>query len=135
MEKFYEPFEILLSEDGEIVALIEPDEVIQELFEKEIQPEVMVDVGYDEEDDELFLVISVMLDEVEVYLGLPYGEAWDSLIEREAITLAFISKKDFESDKIEDTLSLEIVLDELTVGFIEGANRTAQVMLGEPEEE
>ncbi|MCX7738115.1 MAG: hypothetical protein N2Z80_01665 [Hydrogenothermaceae bacterium] len=135
MENMYEPYEILLSEDGEIVALVEPDEKTEEVVESNTSPETTVDVSYDEEEGELFLTLSLIFDDVEIFLGLPYGETWDSLIEKEAITLAFVSKVDFESEKIEDIPVLEIELDELTVGFIEGANRVAQVLLGEKEEE
>lgn len=135
MENLYEPYEILLSEDGEIVALLEPDEKIEEMVENDLFPETTVDVSYDEEEGELFLTLSLIFDDVEIFLGLSYGEAWDSLIEKEAITLAFISKVDFESEKMEDIPVLEIELDELTVGFIEGANRVAQVLLGEKKEE
>lgn len=135
MENLYEPYEVLVSEDGEIVVLVEPDDRIQQLLEKNIQPELMVDVDYDEEEEELYLIVSVIFDDTEIFFGLPYGEAWENLIENEAFAIAIITREDFEAGKVEDVPVVEIGLDELTLGFIEGANRTAQVFLGETAEE
>lgn len=135
MENLYEPFEILVSEEGEIVILVEPDENLNQLLEDNIQPEIMIDVGYDEEEEDLLLLISVLFSDTEIFFGIPYSEAWSNLIESEAFTIAFITKEDFEAGKFEDVPILEIELDELTIGFIEGANRTAQELLGEIAEE
>lgn len=135
MENLYEPYEVLVSEDGEIVVLVEPDDKISQLLEKDTQPELVVDVDYDEEEEELYLAVSVIFDETEIFFGLPYGEAWDELIENEAFAVAVISREDFEAGKVEDVPVVEIGLDEITIGFIEGASRTAQVLIGETAEE
>lgn len=135
MENLYEPFEVLISEEGEVVVLVEPDGNIEQLIQQDIQPEIMVDVNYDEDEENLLLLISVIFGDTEIFFGIPYGEIWDNLIEKEMFAIAFISRDDFESGKFDDVPILEIGLDELTVGFIEGVNRTAQELLGELTEE
>lgn len=135
MENIYEPYGILVSEDGEILALVEPNYRLEQLFEKNIEPELMIDVDYYEDEDDFFLTVSVVFDDTEIFFELPYGEAWDDLMENEAFAIAIVSKKDFEAGKVENIPVIEIGLNELNLGFIEGAKRTVEVLLGETEEE
>ncbi|MEJ5172811.1 MAG: hypothetical protein WHT47_03780 [Hydrogenothermaceae bacterium] len=135
MENFYEPYEVVLSDDNKLAVLVEPDENLEKALENAKEPELMVDVDYDETSEELYLIISAIFDEEEIFFGLPYGEAWESLIEEGSFVIAFIPEEEFRSGKFDEVPSIEIEFDDITLGFIEGANRTAQILLGETEEE
>ncbi|MEZ0323463.1 MAG: hypothetical protein ABWJ98_04040 [Hydrogenothermaceae bacterium] len=137
MENFYEPYEVVLSEDGKLFVLIDPDESedLEKAVESGKEPELMVDIDYDEESEELYLIISTIFDEEEIFFGLPYGEAWESLIEEGSFVIAFIREEEFRSGKFDEVSSVEIQFDDLTMGFIEGAQRTAEILIGEAEEE
>ncbi|MCX7760616.1 MAG: hypothetical protein N2Z81_05450 [Hydrogenothermaceae bacterium] len=135
MENFYEPYEVVLSDDNKLAVLVEPDENLEKALENAKEPELMVDVDYDEESEELYLLISVIFGEEEIFFGLPYGEAWESLIEEGSFVIAFLPEEEFRSGKFDEVPSIEIEFDDITLGFVEGANRTAEVLLGETEEE
>ena len=135
MENMYQPFEILLTEERELVVLLEPDENLTSLLQKEsLNVEVDIDIDYDDEDEELYLLITVYIDGAEIFFALPYGESWEVLAEKGAFTVAFISETDFEKGNLDNTPTMTIQLDDLLIGFVEGCQRTAEVLLGEPEE-
>lgn len=134
MENIYHPYEILETEEGEIVVLVEPDKHLLSLVESQSENvELDVDVDYDEEDEELYILMTVYIGDSEIFFTLPYGESWDSIIDKSSFSIAFISEKDFENKNYDQVPSMTIQLDDLTLGFIEGCKRTAEVLLGEEE--
>jgi len=135
MEEMYQPFEILLTEEGELVVLVEPEKNLTSLLQKEsLNVEVDIDVDYDDEDEELYLLITAYIEGAEIFFALPYGESWEVLAEKGAFTVAFISETDLEKGNLNNTPAMTIQLDDLLIGFVEGCQRTAQVLLGESEE-
>ncbi|WP_299238621.1 hypothetical protein [Sulfurihydrogenibium sp.] len=135
MEEMYQPFEILLTDDGELVVLVEPEKNLISLLQKEsLNVEVDIDVDYDDEDEELYLLVTAYIDGTEIFFALPYGESWEALAEKGAFTVAFISEADFEKGNSDNTPTMTIQLDDLLIGFVEGCQRTAEVLLGESEE-
>lgn len=135
MENIYQPYEILETEEGELIVLVEPDEHLLSVAESQTENvELDVDVDYDEEDEELYIIMTVYMGDSEIFFALPYGESWDSLIDRASFSIAFISEKDFESKNYEEVPTMTVQLDDLTLGFVEGCKRTAEILLGEPED-
>jgi hypothetical protein len=135
MEEMYQPFEILLTEEGELVVLVEPEKDLVSLSKKEsLNIEVDIDIDYDDEDEELYLLVTAYIDGTEIFFALPYGESWEALAEKGAFTVAFISEADFEKGNSDNTPTMAIQLDDLLIGFVEGCQRTAEVLLGESEE-
>jgi hypothetical protein len=135
MEEMYQPFEILLTDDGEVIVLVEPEKDLMSLIQKEsLNVEVDIDVDYDDEDEELYLLVTAYLDGTEIFFALPYGESWEALAEKGAFTVAFISEADFEKGNLDNTPTMTIQLDDLLVGFVEGCQKTAEVLLEEWEE-
>jgi hypothetical protein len=135
MEEMYQPFEILLTDDGEVIVLVEPEKDLMSLLQKEsLNIEVDIDVDYDDEDEELYLLVTAYIDGTEIFFALPYGESWEALAEKGAFTAAFISEADFEKGNSDNTPTMTIQLDDLLIGFVEGCQRTAEVLLGESEE-
>lgn len=136
MENMFQPFEILISEENELIVLVEPEgELISALENENLSVELDVDVDYDDEDEELYLLFTVYLGENEIFFAIPYGEAWNILVEKGNFQLAFISQTDFDNKKFENVPTITIELDDLTLGFVEGCQRTAEVLLGENFEE
>ncbi len=136
MENMFQPFEILISEENELIVLVEPEgELLSALENEKLSLELDVDVDYDDEDEELYLLFTVYLGENEIFFAVPYGEAWNILVEKGNFQLAFISQTDFDNKKFENVPTITIELDDLTLGFIEGCQRTAEVLLGENFEE
>lgn len=135
MEKLYEPYEVVISEENKLIVLLEPAEEIEGIFEEETQPELMIDIDYDEEEEELYALISVLFDDLEIFFPLPYGEGWESLTEKGSFVIAMLSKDEFESGKFDEIPIIEIELDDLSLGFMEGAQRTAEILFGQAEEE
>jgi len=134
MEEMYQPFEILLTDDGEVVVLVEPEKNLMSLLQKESPNiEVDIDVDYDDEDEELYLLATAYIDGTEIFFALPYGESWEALAEKGAFTVAFISEADFQKGNSDNTPTITIQLDDLLVGFVEGCQRTAEVLFGESE--
>jgi hypothetical protein len=135
MEEMYQPFEILLTEEGELVVLVEPEKNLIPLLQKEsLNVEVDIDVDYDDEDEELYLLVTAYIDGTEIFFALPYGESWEALAEKGVFTATFISEADFEKGNLDNTPTMTIQLDDLLIGFVEGCQRTAEVLLGESEE-
>ncbi len=136
MENMFQPFEILISEENELIVLVEPEgELISTLEDENLSVELDVDVDYDDEDEELYLLFTVYLGENEIFFAVSYGEAWSILSEKGNFQLAFISQADFDNKKLENVPTITIELDDLTLGFVEGCQRTAEVLLGENFEE
>lgn len=135
MENIYQAYEILETEEGEIIVLVEPDEHLLSLVEnQEENIELDVDVDYDEEDEELYILMTVYIGDSEIFFALPYGESWESLINKASFSVAFISEKDFENKNYEEVPTMTVQLDDLTLGFIEGCKSTADILLGETED-
>ena len=135
MENMYQPFEVLETEEGELIVLVEPDEHLLSVVENQSeQVELDVDVDYDEEDQELYIIMTVYVGDSEIFFSLPYGESWETLIDKGSFSIAFISEEDFENKKYENVPSMTIQLDDLTLGFVEGCKRTAEILLGDEED-
>lgn len=123
-EHIYQPYDVRMAEDGEIVAIVEPDSYLKEMIEnKESYFELEIDVDYDEEENEAFLMISLHKDNGQIFMAFPYGEAWDALIEKGTITVALISPLDLENGNVADAITLSLDLSDFDRGFIEGASK------------
>ncbi|EDP74272.1 hypothetical protein, partial [Hydrogenivirga sp. 128-5-R1-1] len=111
-------------DDGEIIAIIEPDSYLQQMIENEESCwELEVDVDYDNETDEAYLIISLHKDNGQVFMAFPYGEAWDALIDKGVITIALLTQFDLDHGNVEDAISISVEIDEFNKGFIAGAAR------------
>ena len=123
-EHVYQPFDVRMSDDGEIIAIIEPDSYLQQMIENEESCwELEVDVDYDNETDEAYLIISLHKDNGQVFMAFPYGEAWDALIDKGVITIALLTQFDLDHGNVEDAISISVEIDEFNKGFIAGAAR------------
>ncbi len=136
MEKVYQPYDVRMSEDGEIVAIVEPDSYLEEMIEnKETCWEIELDVDYDEESEEPYLLITLHKDKGQIFMAFPYGEAWESLAEKGIITVALITQFDLEQENVHDAITISMELDEHFKGFIDGASRMWEACQVEEEEE
>lgn len=60
-QHIYHPFDVRMTEDEEIIAIVEPDSYIQEMIENDKTCwEVDVDVDYDEEEHEPYLMVTLL---------------------------------------------------------------------------
>ena len=131
-EHIYQPYDVRMAEDGEIVAIIEPDSYLQEMIENKTTPfELEIDVDFDEEENEAFLMISLHKDNGQIFMAFPYGEAWDALVENGIITVALITPLDLESGNVSNALTLSLEIDEFDKGFIEGASKMLEAITQE----
>jgi len=131
-EHIYQPYDVRMAEDGEIVAIVEPDSYLIEVIEnKKSYFELEVDVDFDEEEKEAFLMITLHKDNAQIFIAFPYGEAWDALVENGTITIALLSPADLENGKVSDTITISLDLDDFDRGFIEGASKMLESISGE----
>jgi hypothetical protein len=131
-EHIYQPYDVRMAEDGEIVAIVEPDSYLKEMIEdKENCFELEIDVDYDEEENEAFLMISLHKNNGQIFMAFPYGEAWDALIEKGTITVALISPLDLENGNVSDAITLSLDLDDFDRDFIEGASKMWEAVIQE----
>lgn len=131
-EHIYQPYDVRMAEDGEIVAIVEPDSYLKEMIEnKESYFELEIDVDYDEEENEAFLMISLHKDNGQIFMAFPYGEAWDALIEKGTIIVALISPLDLENGNVADAITLSLDLSDFDRGFIEGAFKMLEAITEE----
>lgn len=118
----YQPYDVRMTDDGEIIAIVEPDSYLKEMIENEkTYWEIELDVDYDEEENEAYLMISLHKDNGQIFMAFAYGEAWDSLIEKGIITIALLTQFDLNNKNVSDVISISIEIDDFYRGFIEGA--------------
>ncbi len=127
MEKHtYQPFDVRMTDDGEIIAIVEPDSYLKQLIETEDEKkcwELEMDVNYDEEDNEAYLIIILTKDNGQIVMQFPYGEAWEALVDKGVITIALLTQFDLDHGNVEDAITMTIEIDEFNKGFIAGAAR------------
>lgn len=123
-EHIYQPFDVRMAEDGEIIAIVEPESYLKQIIENEETCwEMEVDVDYDNETDEAYLMIFLHKDNGQIFIALPYGEAWDALIDKGVITIALLTQFDLDHGDVSDAITISIEIDEFNKGFIAGASR------------
>jgi len=123
-EHVYEPFDVRMTDDGEIIAIVEPDSYLKQMIENEEGCwELEVDVDYDTETDEAYIMISLHKDNGQIFMAFPYGEAWDALIDKGVLTIALLTQFDLDHGNVEDAITVSIEIDEFNKGFISGAAR------------
>ncbi len=123
-EHVYQPFDVRMSDDGEIIAIVEPDSYLKQMIEnQESCWELEIDVDYDSESDEAYLMIALHKDNGQVFMAFPYGEAWDALIDKGVVTIALLTQFDLDHGNVEDAITVSIEIDEFNKGFIAGAAR------------
>jgi len=123
-EHVYEPFDVRMTDDGEIIAIVEPDSYLKQMIENEEDYwELEVDVDYDTETDEAYIMISLHKDNGQIFMAFPYGEAWDALIDKGILTIALLTQFDLDHGNVEDAITVSIEIDEFNKGFIAGAAR------------
>ena len=128
-EHIYQPFDVRMADDGEIIAIIEPDSYLQQMIEDENTPwEMEVDVDYDLETDESYLMIFLHKDNGQIFMAFPYGEAWDALVEKGVLTIALLSQFDLDHGNVDNAMTLSIEVDDFNKGFIEGASRMIEAV-------
>jgi len=128
----YQPYDVRMAEDEEIIAIVEPDSYLQEMIENtDSHWELEIDVDYDEEENEAFLMIALHKDNGQIFMAFPYGEAWDALVERGVLTVALISPSDLEHGNVTDAVTVSLELDDFDRGFIEGASKMWQSVVKE----
>jgi hypothetical protein len=124
MEHIYQPFDVRITDDEEIIAIVEPDSYLEEMIEnKESCWEIELDVDYDEETEEAFLMVTLHKDNGQIFMAFPYGEAWDALSEKGVITVALLTQYDLDHGDVHDAITITLELDEHLKGFVEGAGR------------
>ncbi len=124
MEHTYQPYDVRMTEDEEIIAIVEPDSYLKEMIENEETCwEIELDVDYDEETEEPYLVVYISKDNGQIVMAFPYGEAWDALSEKGVITIALLTQFDLDHGNVSDAITVTMELDEHLKGFIEGASR------------
>ncbi len=132
----YHPYDVRISEDEEIVAILEPDSYIKEMIENEKTCwEVEVDVDYDEDEHEPYLIVILHKDNGRVEMGFPYGEVWDALSEKGIITLVLLTQFDLDHGNLEDAITVTISMDNFIKGYIAGAMRMWEAISEEIESE
>ncbi len=123
-EHVYQPFDVRMTDDGEIIAIVEPDSYLQQMIEnEETYWELEVDVDYDTETDEAYIMIFLHKDNGQVFMAFPYGEAWDALIDKGLLTIALLTQFDLDHGNVEDAITVSVEIDEFNKGFIAGAAR------------
>lgn len=123
-EHIYQPFDVRMAEDGEIIAIVEPESYLKQMIENEETCwEMEVDVDYDNETDEAYLMIFLHKDNGQIFMALPYGEAWDALIDKGVITIALLTQFDLDHGDVSDAITISVEIDEFNKGFIAGASR------------
>ena len=121
----YQAYDIRITDENEVIAIVEPDSYLKELVEDKSECwELDMDVEFDEEEKELYLVINLYKKNGEIYILLPYGEAWDALIEKGTLTIALLTEYDLEFKDLSDAILLTVEINEFYQGFIVGAERT-----------
>ncbi len=124
MEHIYQPFDVRITDDEEIIAIVEPDSYLEEMIENhETCWEIELDVDYDEESEEPYLMVTLHKDNGQIFMAFPYGEAWDALSEKGTITVALLTQYDLDHGDVHDAITISLELDEHLKGFIEGAGR------------
>ncbi len=124
MEHTYQPYDVRMTEDEEIIAIVEPDSYLKEMIENEETCwEIEMDVDYDEETEEPYLVIYLSKDNGQIVMAFPYGEAWDALSEKGVITIALLTQFDLDHGNTSDAITVTVEIDEHFKGFVEGAGR------------
>jgi len=132
----YHPYDVRISEDEEIVAILEPDSYIKEMIENEKTCwEVEVDVDYDEDEHEPYLIVILHKDNGRIEMGFPYGEVWDALSEKGIITLVLLTQFDLDHGNLEDAITVTISMDNFIKGYIAGAMRMWEAISEEIESE
>ncbi|NPA54020.1 MAG: MmgE/PrpD family protein [Aquificae bacterium] len=132
----YHPYDIRISEDEEIIAIVEPDSYIKEMIEnKETCWEVEVDVDYDEDEHEPYLIIILHKDNGRIEIELPYGESWEALSEKGVITIVLLTQFDLDHGDLSDAITISINLDEYIKGYVSGATRMWEAVSEEVEGE
>jgi len=135
-EHIYQPYDIRMSEDEEIIAIVEPDSYIKEMIEnKETCWEIDVDVDYDEEENEPYLMITLHKDNGQIFMAFPYGEAWDALSEKGIISVVLLTQFDLDHGNTSDAITITLELDPFLKGYIAGASRMWEAISEDIEEE
>jgi len=108
MEHIYQPYDVRMTDDEEIIAIIEPDSYLKKMIENEETCwEIELDVDYDEETEEPYLVIYLSKDNGQVVMAFPYGEVWDALSEKGVITLALLTQFDLDHGNVSDAITIK----------------------------
>ncbi len=132
----YHPYDVRISEDEEIVVILEPDSYLKEMIEnKETCWEVEVDVYYDDDEHEPYLLVIIHKDNGRIEMAFPYGEAWDALSEKGVITIVLITQFDLDHRNFDDAITISIDLDNFIKGYIAGAMRMWEAVSEEVEGE
>jgi hypothetical protein len=135
-EHIYQPYDVRMSEEGEIIAIVEPDSYIKEMIEnKDTCWEVDVDVDYDEEEHEPYLMLTLHKDNGQVFMAFPYGEAWDALSEKGVVSIVLLTQFDLDHGDTSDAITVTVELDGFLKGYIAGASRMWEAVSEEIEEE
>lgn len=135
-EHIYQPYDVRMSEEGEIIAIVEPDSYIKEMIENEKTCwEIDVDVDYDEEENEPYLMITLHKDNGQIFMAFPYGEAWDALSERGIISVVLLTQFDLDHGDTSGAITVTVELDGFLKGYIAGAGRMWEAVSEEIEEE
>jgi len=135
-EHIYQPYDVRMSEEGEIIAIVEPDSYIKEMIEnKKTCWEIDVDVDYDDEENEPYLMLTLHKDNGQVFMAFPYGEAWDALSEKGVISIVLLTQFDLDHGNTSDAITVTVELDGFLKGYIAGALRMWEAVSEEIEEE
>ncbi|WP_029522268.1 hypothetical protein [Persephonella sp. KM09-Lau-8] len=135
-ELVFHPYDVRMSEEGEIIAIVEPDEYLKEMIEnKETCWEVDIDVDYDEEEHEPYLMVTLLKDKGQIAMAFPYGEAWEALSEKGVISIVLLTQFDLDHGDTSDLISITVEIDGFLKGYIAGAMRMWEAVSEEIEEE
>ncbi len=135
-EHIYQPYDVRMSEEGEIIAIVEPDSYIKEMIEnKKTCWEIDVDVDYDEEENEPYLMLTLHKDNGQVFMAFPYGEAWDALSEKGVVSIVLLTQFDLDHGDTSNAITVTVELDGFLKGYIAGALRMWEAVSEEIEEE
>jgi len=135
-EHIYQPYDVRMSEEGEIIAIVEPDSYLKEMIEnKETCWEIDVDVDYDEDEEEPYLMLTLHKDNGQIFMAFPYGEAWDALSEKGTINIVLLTQFDLDHGDTSDAITISIELDPFIKGYIAGASRMWEAVSEEIEGE
>lgn len=135
-ELVFHPYDVRMSEEGEIIAIVEPDEYLKEMIEnKETCWEVDIDVDYDEEEHEPYLLVTLLKDKGQISMAFPYGEAWEALSEKGVISVVLLTQFDLDHGDTSEAISITVEIDGFLKGYIAGAMRMWEAVSEEIEEE
>ncbi|WP_457624278.1 hypothetical protein [Persephonella sp.] len=135
-EHIYQPYDVRMSEEEEIIAIVEPDSYIKEMISNEETCwEIDVDVDYDEEEHEPYLMVTLHKDNGQIFMAFPYGEAWDALSEKGVISIVLLTQFDLDHGNTFDAITITLELDPFLKGYIAGASRMWEAISEEIEEE